>query len=123
MIFLVFKSTLFDFNGLNDATYAQMYGQEFVDAIKQDRMKLFTNDTIRSLIFVLLSAGIIWFYLKRKLSENIVVIIFTVLVLIDLVGVNRRYVNNDDFVSGKQINTPFHSYQSRLRDSKRQITL
>ncbi len=118
LIFLVFKSTLFDFNGLNDATYAQMYGQEFVDAIKQDRMKLFTNDTIRSLVFVLLSAGIIWFYLKRKLSENIVVIIFTVLVLIDLVGVNRRYVNNEDFVSGKQVNTPFIAAKADLEIQK-----
>ena len=118
LIFLVFKSTFFDFNGLNDATYAQMYGQEFVDAIKQDRMMLFTNDTIRSLVFVLLSAGIIWFYLKRKLSENIVVIIFAVLVLIDLVGVNRRYVNNEDFVSGKQVNTPFIATKADLEIQK-----
>jgi hypothetical protein len=107
LIFLLFKSTLFDFSGLNDATYAQMYGQPFVEAIKKDRISLFTNDTLRSLIFVLLSAAVIWFYLKQRLSEKIVVILFAVLVLIDLVGVNRRYVNNDDFVSKKQINTPF----------------
>ncbi len=118
LIFLVFKSTLFDFNGLNDATYAQMYGQEFVDAIKKDRMMLFTDDAIRSLVFVMFSAGTIWFYLKRKLSEKLVVIIFAVLVLMDLVGVDRRYVNNDDFVSGRQINTPFTATKADIEIQK-----
>lgn len=118
VIFLLFKSTLFNFNGLNDSTYAQMYGQPFVDAIKKDRIMLFTNDTIRSLIFVLLSAGTIWFYLKRKLKEPMVILIFTVLVLVDLIGVDRRYVNNDDFVSSRQINTPFVATKADLEIQK-----
>jgi uncharacterized membrane protein YfhO len=118
LIFIVFKSVLFDFNGVNDGAYVQMYGQQFVNAVKKDRMMLFTNDTTRSLIFVMLSAGIIWFYLKRKLSEKTVILIFAVLVLIDLVGVNRRYVNNDDFVSKLQINTPFQATEADLEIKK-----
>ena len=112
LIFLLFKNTLFDFTGLNDATYSQMYGPQFVEALKQDRVTLFTNDTLRTLILVLLSAGLIWFYLKDKLSEKLVVIGFAVLILFDLVGVDRRYVNNDDFVSKRQINNPFQATQA-----------
>ena len=118
LIFIVFKSVLFDFNGVNDGAYVQMYGQQFVNAVKKDRMMLFTNDTTRSLILVMLSAGIIWFYLKRKLSEKTVILVFAVLVLIDLVGVNRRYVNNDDFVSKLQINTPFQATEADLEIKK-----
>lgn len=114
LIFLVFKNTFFDFSGLNDATYSQMYGPQFIEVLKQDRVTLFTNDTIRTLILVLLSAGLIWFYLKDKLSEKLVVIGFAVLILFDLVGVDRRYVNNDDFVNKRQINNPFQATQADL---------
>ncbi len=118
LLFLVFKSTLFDFDGLNDGTYSQMYGQPFVEALKEDRINIFTNDTLRSLIFVMLSASVIWLYLKQKLSENAVVIIFAVLILADLVGVNRRYVNSDDFVSKQLVNTPFQATQADLEIQK-----
>jgi len=114
LIFLLFKSTLFDFDGLNDATYAQMYGQPFVDAIRKDRINIFTNDSLRSLVFILLSASVIWFFLKQKLSENTVIVLFAVLILIDLVGVDRRYVNNDDFISKQQINRPFQATKADL---------
>ena len=114
LIFLLFKTVLFDFNGLNDGTYLQMYGQPFIDAIKEDRISIFTNDTIRTLILVLLSAGIIWLFLKKKISEKLVVICFAILIVFDLVGVDRRYVNNDDFVSKRQINNPFQATNADL---------
>ena len=118
LIFLLFKSTLFDFKGLNDDAYAQMYGPEFINAVKQDRIMLFTKDTIRSLVLVLLSAGLMWYYLKNKLSENVVIIGFAVLILFDLVGVNLRYVNSDDFVSKRIINTPFVATNADLEIQK-----
>lgn len=106
VLFLVFKSS-FDFVGMNDGLYRQNYGQDFVDALKQDRKTIFTQDTIRSLILVLLSAGLIFAYLKEKLKETLVIVAFGGLLLFDLVGVNKRYVNNDDFVSAIKVNRPF----------------
>jgi Bacterial membrane protein YfhO len=107
LVFLLFGRSLFDFVGNNDGRYIQGYGQGFIDAVKADRKTFFTNDTLRTLIFVLLSAGVIWMYLKKKLSKNIVVISFAVLIVFDLVVVDRRYVNNDDFVSSIQVKKPF----------------
>ncbi|WMI64727.1 YfhO family protein [Aestuariibaculum sp. YM273] len=107
LIFLIFKSTLFDFVGVNDGFYRQNYGQDFVDALKADRKTLFTNDTIRTLILVLLSAGAVYMFLKEKLKQQSVIIIFTALILFDLVGVDRRYVNNEDFVSAREVDKPF----------------
>lgn len=106
VLFLIFKSS-FDFVGLNDGAYRQNYGQAFVDAIKSDRASIFTIDTIRTLALVLLSAGLIFAYLKEKLKETLVIVGLGVLLLFDLVGVDRRYVNNDDFVSSIQVNKPF----------------
>tara|TARA_R110002049_G_scaffold261101_2_gene437192 strand:+ start:4308 stop:6746 length:2439 start_codon:yes stop_codon:yes gene_type:complete len=110
--FLLFKTSLFDFSGVNDGFYRQNYGQDFVDALKEDRKTIFTEDTIRSLILVLLGAGLIYGYLKDKLKEQWVILGFGVLFLFDLVGVDRRYVNNDNFVSATQVNKPFQANEA-----------
>ncbi|MCL5128431.1 YfhO family protein [Algibacter sp. L4_22] len=109
LLFLMLKSSLFDFVGMNDGYYRQNYGAEFVDALKEDRKSVFTLDTLRSLVLVLLSAGLIFAYLKGKLKENLLVVAFAVLLLFDLVGVDKRYVNNDDFVSSIKMNKPFEA--------------
>ncbi|WP_034045416.1 YfhO family protein [Wocania ichthyoenteri] len=111
MLFLLFKSS-FDFSGVNDGFYRQNYGQAFIDAIKEDRKTIFIQDTVRTLILVLLSAGIIWAFLKEKLKEKWVMIAFAGLILFDLVGVDRRYVNNDNFVSALQVNQPFQKNEA-----------
>lgn len=107
VLFLLFKSSLFDFVGVNDGFYRQNYGPDFVEALKSDRKTLFTNDTLRTLVLVLLSAGAVYMFLKEKVKEQSVIIIFAALILFDLVGVNRRYVNNDDFVSAREVDKPF----------------
>ncbi|MFO8146023.1 MAG: YfhO family protein [Gillisia sp.] len=107
LLFLVFKSALFNFSGGNDAVYMQQMGAEFVRALKEDRRAVFTTDTIRSLIFVLLSATLIWLFLKQKVNKNLVIAGFVLLILADLIPVDRRYVNNDDFVSARAMNQPF----------------
>ncbi len=109
IVFLLFRSSLFDFVGASDGSYRQSYGQEFVDAIKADRVTIFVEDTIRTLILVLLSAGVIFMFLKEKLKEKWVMIAFGALILFDLVGVDKRYVSNDDFVSAIKVNKPFQA--------------
>ncbi len=109
LVFLLFKSSLFDFVGVNDGFYRQNYGQSFVGALKTDRKAIFTQDTIRSLILVILSASAIYLFLKEKLKEQWVIVAFAVLILFDLVGVDRRYVNNEDFVSSVKMSKPFQA--------------
>ncbi|CAH8285520.1 membrane protein YfhO [Mariniflexile fucanivorans] len=109
LLFLLFKSSLFDFVGVNDGFYRQNYGEAFVDALKEDRKSIFTTDTLRTLILVLFSAGAIYMYLNNKLKEKWVVAVLGILILFDLVGVDRRYVNNDDFVSSIEVNKPFQA--------------
>lgn len=114
IVFLLFKSSLFDFVGVNDGYYRQSYGQGFIDAVKEDRKAFFTQDTLRTLILVLLSAGAIFMFLKKKLSDKLVIVIFAALILFDLVAVDRRYVNNDNFVSSIQVNKPYQPNEADL---------
>ncbi|WP_299781123.1 YfhO family protein [uncultured Formosa sp.] len=115
VILLLLKSTLFDFVGGNDGYYAQNYGQEFIDAIRADRESMFTQDALRTLVFVLLSSAVIFMFLKKKFSETLVIVSFAVLILFDLIGVDKRYVNNDDFKSAMQINKPFQPNAADLQ--------
>lgn len=112
LVFLLFKSSLFDFVGANDGFYRQNYGQAFVDAIKGDRKAIFTKDTLRSLLLVLLAAGLVYAYLIDKLKKKWVIVAFGGLLLFDLIGVDKRYVHNGDFVSALQVNKPFEKNEA-----------
>ncbi|MDH7445887.1 YfhO family protein [Aquimarina sp. 2201CG14-23] len=107
MIFLLFKSVLFDFSGAMDRLLLDQGGPNYLRAIKEDRKAIFSADTLRSLVFVLLIASGIWFYLKGKLKENLLLVGIGTLILIDLISVDYKYVNKDNFVSSRQFNQPF----------------
>ena len=112
IVFLLFKSILFDFAGANDAMYSQQFGMDFMNALEEDRKAIFTADVMRSLLFVLLSAALIWAFLKGKINRNIVIGGFAVLFLVDLIGVDRRYVNNDDFVQAREMEAPYQMQEA-----------
>ncbi len=107
LFFLLFKSVLFDFSGGSDASMSQQMGMDFMRALKEDRKAIFTSDAIRSLVLVLICATLVWTYLKEKFNQNTLIAGFAILILVDLVGVARRYVNNDDFVDARQMEQPF----------------
>jgi hypothetical protein len=56
---------------------------------------------------MLLSAGVLWMLLKNKLKQAVVVIALMILVLFDLISVNKKYVNEDDFKASRNIDKPF----------------
>tara|TARA_R110002072_G_scaffold118631_1_gene250635 strand:+ start:40732 stop:43179 length:2448 start_codon:yes stop_codon:yes gene_type:complete len=115
LIFLLFKSALFDFVGPYDYAIREQLGNRLVEAIKEDRMSVFTADAIRSLILILLSGGTLWLLLQNKTKETVAVVALSVLIVFDLVGVDRRYVNNDDFVAARAMEQPFQKHGADIQ--------
>lgn len=107
LIFILFKSALFDFASPYDSYFRDEMGLPFLEAIREDRMSLFTSDAIRSLIFVVFTAAVLWFFMKGKLKKGFAIAALSLLVIVDLVGVDRRYVNEDAFVQAKLVDEPF----------------
>ncbi|MDV7140491.1 YfhO family protein [Maribacter sp. TH_r10] len=97
----------FNFVGASDETLQRYYGDEILSLIRLDREAVYTNDLLRSIIFVLLAALFIWLYLKEKIKKNLLVLVLALLIVVDLVGVDLRYVNKDDFVSKRKMAEPF----------------
>jgi len=108
LLFTLVGTSLFSFESFRDANWeSQLAG--ISEAFIADRKSLFFKDSLRSLILIFLSGGILWAFLKNKLSKNVVIGLFTVLILFDLVGVNKRHINNDDFVSKTKEEKPFQA--------------
>ncbi|MHB1146653.1 MAG: YfhO family protein [Lutibacter sp.] len=106
LIFTLFGTSLFGFEGLRDAGYDQLL-PGLLEAIIADRKAIFFNDSLRTLIFVVLSTGVLWLFIKEKLKKDYAIIILAGLILFDLVSVDKRYVNNADFQNAREIDKPF----------------
>ena len=105
LIFLalfLFKGSL-SFSGINDANI----NPSVLEAIKQDRMDIYLNELFRMLLFVLLTFTALFVYLKKKIKNEILIFGLAVLVLVDLVPFNRKYVNNTNFVDGDLVDRPY----------------
>ncbi len=103
---LLFKG-MFSFEGPNDAFLKKNYGDELVSLIQADRKAVYNSDLFRSLIYVFLAALALWFFIKDKLKANIAIVALGVLIVADLVGVDKRYVDNDNFVAKRKMLQPF----------------
>ena len=68
-----------------------------MDAAKALRYGMVRSDALRSLLFLLLAAVFITFYLRGKGNRILVVGAVGLLVLIDLYGVDKRYVSHSSF--------------------------
>lgn len=86
------------FSSEGDKQYYDQGNGWLIDAIKKDRASLLYADAFRSLLFVGAAFGLLWFYLKQKLSKQILISAMAILFLLDGWLVAKRYVNNDNFV-------------------------
>jgi hypothetical protein len=81
--------------------------QRFMDNVEEARKALFKADAIRSFFFVLLAAVAVWLYLKSKINQLLLVTILGVIVLVDLWTVDKKYLNDSNFVSKQEAKVPF----------------
>ncbi|MHA4893396.1 YfhO family protein [Pedobacter sp. PWIIR3] len=85
----------------------QTLAQAIGDGLVADRIALARTDALRSLFFVLIGFLSLWFLLKSKLKSQTVFIIIGLATLVDMWGVDRRYLNNDNFYEKSQLEQSF----------------
>ena len=118
VIFALMPSLFFDFVGGQDDSLAKNGWP--IDALQADRARLLSADAWRSFIFIALTFGAMWMFLKNKLSSKYVVLIVGVLILADMWTINKRYLNDDHFVRKSKVERPYQATaadQQILRDT------
>jgi len=115
LFFALFPGLLYDFSAQSDQVYSNQGLQVLVDAWVADRKMLLRNDSLRSLVFVLLTASLVYALHIKKIRITWFYTILSLLILLDMWPVAKRYLNNDDFVSKRQKSEAFQPYQADLQ--------
>jgi hypothetical protein len=86
---------------LND--YESSFQPWLKTVLISDRKDLLRTDSFRSLVFILLSSGVILGFLMEKLRMQLAIMIIGALIFFDLWTVDKRYLNADRFERQKSI--------------------
>ncbi|GIZ10522.1 YfhO family protein [Flavobacterium sp. UMI-01] len=112
VILLFLCKGMFHFSGASDTYFMESYGPDFVDALKSDRMSMYSADLLRTGFFIAVVSAILWFFIKNKLSQNTALILVGLFMISDLFFVDKRYVDAKDFISGREVAVPFQETPS-----------
>ena len=112
LLFLLVPGAFFNFSGPSDVSYSQSFPKWLMDALVADRESMLRMDALRSLIFILLAAGVMWAFIAGKLQKSYVFALITLFVLVDMWPVDKRYLSNDDFVSASTMDRPYKMTQA-----------
>ncbi|PTN10479.1 membrane protein YfhO [Mangrovibacterium marinum] len=108
LLFAVLPGIAGDFRGPSDIRLAQAgWPEQLLNALRDDRRSVLRMDAFRSLVFVSLSAGVVWLFIQEKLKAAYAVALWVLLILVDLWPVNKKYMNNESFVAKSKVEKPF----------------
>ena len=115
LLFSVAPKAFFSFLSQGEAEqFASLSAQQggevyatFATQLEDVRVAIFRKDALRSLLFIILAAVPIFLCGKNKLKALPATLILAALVVIDLYPIDRRYLNNDNFISKKLADRPF----------------
>jgi hypothetical protein len=105
----------FDFASPQDANLTQAgFTPQLMSALRADRADLLRSDVWRGLLFVGLTLGALYFYLKGKIQAGVAAGLVVALVLLDLWTVDKRYLGEKNY----QTETIVESFQPSPADQQ-----
>ena len=114
LIFALFGGAV-DVTSSYDSQWVSQVPSWLRDAILAERVAMIKADAWRSLIFIVLSAGLVYWYAWKSQSLNTqhsplnyaLYAALAALVLVDMIPVNKRFFGNDNFVKTKDADAYF----------------
>jgi len=104
LLMLVFGKSLLGFYTETEKRYLPPY---LLDYLIDERYAMFREDSIKAIFYVGAVLGVLFLTMKQKLTQNIALIIIGAVSFFDLWSVNKRYLNNDNFVDKEFVQEPF----------------
>ena len=104
LIFIFFGKSLFGFYTESEKTYLPPY---LLDYLIGERFVMFREDVIKAFFYVLIISGVLFLTLTKKIHQNIALIVIGLVSFFDLWSVNRRYLNDENFIDKTFVQNPF----------------
>lgn len=107
--------TILGFYNATEKTYLPAW---LLDYLIDERYKMFRTDALKALFYILIVATTLYLVIKKKINKNIALIVIGVVSLFDLWTVNKRYLNEDNFIDKVFAENPFQTETSELLEEK-----
>lgn len=107
----VCASMFFDFAGPNDSELPA----QLLSSIREDRAAMARNSGFRSVILILLSAGLIWLFVKDRIKTTMLIAGLGLLIAFDLIPVSFHYLGEDKYADA---DTQEQTFQPRPADQQ-----
>lgn len=72
-----------------------------------DRTSFLRSDALRSFALILAVALVLWVHVAKKIQSKYALVIIGTLILVDMWGVNKRYLNDNNFVQEQNARNPY----------------
>ena len=113
LLLMVFVPSFYELTSQGDQRYVKQ-GLQLKDLIDA-RKDLLTKDTLRAILYILLTTGVLYFYFKNKLKYNTMILVIIVLISVDWLTINARYYSFDQYKKVAAIN---NAYTPRTADKQ-----
>lgn len=101
LLVALFGGSLYDFTSSYD-TWKGQVGNDIYNMVVDQRVSMMRSDAWRSLLFIVLSCGLLLAYVtSEKIRKGHLYAALGVLLLADMVPVDRRYFGSQHYVSGR----------------------
>jgi len=127
LLFWVTPTTFFSFISSNDTQYIEQYKNYFAQQVQDPsqtaqieaffndfqqelvniRVAIFQKDVMRSFLFLALTFLVLLGYLKWKIKPTYLITALGLLIAIDMIPVDKRYLNEKSFVPKAKAERPF----------------
>ncbi|WP_285009922.1 YfhO family protein [Pedobacter faecalis] len=81
--------------------------QSIAGALVSDRADIARADALRSAIFIAIGFGLLWALINKRMAMQTVFILLGLAILIDMWQVDKRYLNNSNFVNKSDLDNHF----------------
>jgi hypothetical protein len=77
------------------------------NGLVSDRTSFLRSDALRSAALILAVALVLWIHVAKKIQSKYALLIIGTLILVDMWGINKRYLNDNNFVQEQNARNPY----------------
>ena len=87
---------------INQLTIMDPQTSNYIEELIDFRKNILSQDVLRSLVIILIIIGTLFLFIKSKISKPVLLIAVGLVVFIDMWGVSKRYLHNNEHSSLEQ---------------------